>query len=691
MPPAAKLNQPRSPTPTNKKSEKKKFLAIGAILTSTPFLIAIAIHALLLIAGGSIVIFKGGNPLAIFTSQEVGDGDAAAEAQAPPSPEESAPEPESEPMAMETEVTPTEVEESSDILALSTPSTVPSFTPPAPAKVSTPSTTSGSSVRQGTGPRPVGRAGGKRTKGSTLFGFSEKLGGELEGTMYDLKLKADGKKPSGIDEKTFAEAVKKIVRNRFRPASLAEFYRVEKKFFATMFYIPLQEAGEAPKTFGVQGKVKPNNFIIHYTGTFAAPEDGSYRFVGLGDESIIVMVDGTVKLEGNWVPFLSYAERNDRQGDSVLEFFPTIKSNEPWARLREGEWINLKAGQPRRLDVLLAEQGDPSAPGGGNFAFVLLIEKQGVKYETKRRGNQTVTILPPFLLEEPDSSMQKTLRENRDKLEVDLKNALVFGTAAPAPAGSPETEPEGTPPVVASAPATPPQIPSAAGGRTDTAAASGYGGEWKGGSGAVDGWEEWILRANGNPDKKSYAGFYLAKQEEKSGSTSVATEGRSFAMFADGEGFQEAAAFRGFAKPLEVNQTFSVDFITPIPKSNAGTTGSIGLTLRSGKKAEGPADYNAGARFELTALEGQANYQIFDGSQPSDSGLAVTPAGFRAEFTLQTPDTYNLKLYPLSGGSPVELTGRKLGGSAGSPLESFAIFNRDSEQNAFFNRLRLNP
>ena len=675
MPPAIK---PKPAPPADKKPDKKKFFALAALITSTPFLIAIAVHILLLLVGGSVVIFKGGNPLAIFTSQDVGGGDAGAEAEAPPSPEEPTPEPESEPMAMETEVTPTEVEESSDILALSTPSTVPSFAPPAPAKVAAPSGTSGG-VKMSAAPRPVGRAGGKRTGKSTLFGFSEKMGGELEGTMYDLKLRADGKKPSGINEQTFAEAVKKIVRNRFRPASLADFYRVDKKFFATMFYIPLQEAGEAPKTFGVQGKVKPNNFIIHYTGSFAAPEDGTYRFVGLGDESIIVMVDGSVKLEGNWVPFLSYAERNDRQGEAVLEFFPTIKQNEPWARLREGEWIPLKAGQSRRLDVLLVEQGDPNAPGGGNFAFVLLVEKQGVKYETKKRGGQTVTVLPPFLLEEPDSGMQKILRENKDKLEVDLKNAPIFGTAAPASAlTEPEPEPAPTP------------APSP-GGRTDTAASPPYGSDWKDGAGATEGWEAWVLRSNGNPDKKSYAGFYLARQEEKTGSSSVATEGKAFAIFSDGEGFQESAAFRGFTKPLESGQAFSIDLVTPVPKSNSGSTGSIGLTLRSGKKADSPGDYNAGARFELTALEGQANYQVFDGSQPSDSGLAVTPAGLRVEFTLKTPDTYDLKLYPLSGGSPVELKDRKLGGNSGSSLESLAIFNRDSEQNAFFNRLRLNP
>ena len=134
-----------------------------------------------------------------------------------------------------------------------------------------------------------------------------------------------------------------------------------------------------------------------------------------------------------------------------------------------------------------------------------------------------------------------------------------------------------------------------------------------------------------------------------------------------------------------------MDLITPIPKSNAGSTGSIGLTLRHGKKSDAPKDYNAGARFELTALEGRTNYQIFDGSQPSDSGLPLSAGGLRLEFTLKSADTYDLKLSPLNGGAPVELKDRKLGGEPGAPLESLAIFNRDSEQNAFFNRLRLNP
>ncbi len=507
------------------------------------------------------------------------------------------------------------------------------------------------------------------------------MGGELEGTMYDLKLKADGKKPSGIDEKSFPEAVRKIIRNRFRASSLSEFYRVDKKFFATQFFIPLQEAGKAPETFGVKGKVKPNNFIIHYTGSFAAPEDGLYRFVGLGDESIIAMIDGSVKFEGNWVPFLSYAERDDKQSDAVLEFFPTIDANKPWARLRQGEWINLKKGQSHQLDVLLVEQGDPKAIGGGNFAFVLLIEKQGAKYEVTKKGKSQRVILPLFMLEPPDSNMEKIIRENKDKLDVLTKDGPFFGTSAPAPAvDSPPSEPS---------PATSPAPTS--GGRGDTAADPAYDPSWKEESSGGTGFGKWILRNNGNPETKSYAGFYLAQDKEKPGITPLASSGKAWAIFADGEGFQETCAFRSFSSPLTPNQTFALDVITPTPKSNSGSTGSIGLTLRNGSQSEKPGDYNQGARFEFTALEGKMNYQIFDGSDSSDSGFAIPIGGVRLEFTLKTPETYDLKLTPLGGGSPVEIKDRKLGGNAGSTIDSFGIFNRDSEANAFFNNLRLTP
>jgi hypothetical protein len=675
VPPAAKPNSPKPSAPAKKKSDKKKFLAIGALLTSTPFLIAIAVHVLLLLAGGSIVIFKGGNPLAIFTSQDVG-GDAGAEAEAPPSPEEEMPEPESEPMPMETEVAPTEVEESSDILALSTPSTVPSFAPPAPAKATTTTITGSSGTSRG-GPGVGGPQKKARSGKSTLFGFEEAMEDDLIGTMIDLKQDASGKKPTGmgIADTDFYRAARELLAGqRVNEGALRKYFTVPKKLGATQIFIPTCDASEAPKVFGVADKVKPNYWLVRYQGRFAAPLSGQYRFVGKADDLLWVAVDGRTVLEAHWDVdnFLTnWRPKDHLREHSIYDFMGgNTEGDRERAFLTYGDWMNLEAGKPKDLEILVGEYG------GGRFFAVLMIQSKD--QEGKSGKSKSRPPIPLFVIAEPSAQQRQAMRAS--KLEVPRELPVFAASQTPGAAQAMPTSPD------AQSAAAPP----AADGRADTASASTYGGEWKEGV-AADGWEGWTLRANGNPDKKSYAGFYLAKQEEKSGSEPVTTEGRSFAIFADGEGFQEAAAFRGLAQPLQANQTFSVDFVTPLPKSNAGTTGSIGVTLRSGRQADEPKDYNAGSRFELAALQGQPNYQIFDGSQPPDSGLPVTPAGFRLEFTLKTPDTYDLKLYPLSGGSPIELKDRKLGGTAGAPLESVSIFNRDSEQNAFFNRLRLNP
>lgn len=663
--PAPAKPKPSVPAATKSK-DRKKFVALAALVTSTPFLIAIAVHVLLLLLGGSIVIFKGGNPLAIFTSQSLGT-EGTVEPEAPPAPEESKPESESEPMAMDTPALPEETAESSDILALSTPSMTPSFAPAAPAKNAGVSMPSSGSVGSGKGAGSGSGSKKRARSGGTLFGFSETQEDDLIGTMIDLKLDSTGKKSTGIgttDTDFYRAARELLAGNRVNEAALRKFFVVPKKMGATQLFIPTCDASEAPKVFGVADKVKPNYWLIRYQGRFAAPVSGQYRFVGKADDLLWVAVDGRTVLEAHWDVnnFLTSWRPKDHVNEHSLYDFMggNTEGDRERAFLTYGDWMNLEAGKPKDLEILLGEYG------GGRFFGVLMIQMKGkedIKGKSKERP-----VMPLFMVAEPSAQQQQGMRNSKIEFP---KERLIFaprqGSAEPA-----------SPAVVATA-----------GERTDHAHA--YESEWRDGTGATEPWEGWILRSNGNPEKKSYAGFYLANLQDKPGSAPVATEGRSFAIYADGDGFQEAAVFRGFAKPLGVNQTFAVDLVTPPPRSNAGSTGSIGLTLRHGKKSDEAKDYNTGARFELTALEGKSNYQIFDGSQPSDSGLSLNPGGLRVEFTLKTPDTYHLKLSPLGGGAPVELKDRKLGGEAGTSLESLAIFNRDSEQNAFFNRLQLGP
>ena len=668
------MAKPKSPAPSEKKSDKKKFIAIGALLTSTPFLIAIAVHGLLLVLGGSIVIFKGGNPLAIFTSQNVGEVDAGAEPEAPPAAEEPSPEPDSPATTAEPEMAPTEVSESSDLLALSTPSAVPSFAPPAPGKITgTPVLGSGGS---GGGQGGTGGGGGKkrpRIGKSSLFGFEDAQEDDLIGTMIDLKLESSGKKPTsmGGTDTDFYGAVRNLLSgSRVNEGALRKYFQVPKKLGATQLFIPSRDAAEAPRVFQVADKVKPNYWVIRYRGKFAAPVSGQYRFVGKADDLLWVAVDGRTVLEAHWDVnnFLtSWRPRDHVNEHSIYDFMGgNTEGDKERAWLTYGDWMTLEAGKPKELEILLGEYG------GGRFFALLLIQAKG--QEDKKGKSKDRPLIPLFVTAEPTGEQRQTMRSSKIEFPKELP---VFAASQPGGGGG------------SAGPATPAEVP--ANRRGDTAADPAYESAWQDGATAGSGLGGWILRSNGDASRKSYAGFYVARQEEKAGSEPVATEGRSWAVYADGEGFQEATAFRAFSPALSPGQTFAVDWVAPLPKSNSGSSGSMGLTLRSGNKSESAGDYNSGARLEVAALEGKSNYQIFDGSSPADSGLPVSPGGLRLEFSLKTADTYDLKLSPLDGGRPVELSGRKLGGGNGSPIESLGIFNRDSEQNLFFNRLQVQP
>lgn len=658
------------------KSQKKKWLTLAALITSTPFLIAIAVHVIALLAVGSVVIFKGGNPLAMFSGEKVDAGDAGPESTAPPSSEEPSPQEDSAPMA-ETTPHPTEVTETSEILSLSTPSPTPSFAPTTPTKTATlPSMGSGSSVNKGGSPGTGGAKRARTGKGS-LFGFEETMEDDLIGTMYDLKLDATGKKTTGLgsSDTDFYKAVRGLLAgNRVNESALRKYFCVPKKLGATQIFIPSGDASEAPKVFQVADKVKPNYWVIHYKGRFSAPVSGQYRFVGKADDLLWVAVEGRTVLEAHWdnQNFLTSWRPKDHVNEhSIYDFMGgNTDGDRQRAFLTYGDWMNLEAGKPKDLEILLGEYG------GGRFFGVLMIQQQG--QEDKKGKSKERPLIPLFVTAEPNAQQKQTMRSS--KLEFPREIAVFAASQKGGITSSSEPAKENTNPPTPSTPE-----------KTDTAGESAYEDGWKEEKAGGSGFGNWTLKSNGNPEKKSYAGFYVAKEQEKPAIAPLATGGKAWGIFADGEGFQEACAFRPFASALTIGQKFSVEIITPNPKSNSGSTGSIGLSLRSGNTSEKPSDYNQGARFEFTALEGKPNYQIFDGSDSSDSGLSIPMGGVRLEFTLKSDDLYDLKLTPLGSGSPTELKGRKLGGTAGSPLESLAFFNRDSEANAFFNKLSVKP
>ncbi len=226
----------------------------------------------------------------------------------------------------------------------------------------------------------------------------------------------------------------------------------------------------------------------------------------------------------------------------------------------------------------------------------------------------------------------------------------------------------------------------------DDASNASYNGGWKS-EGGGSGFADWTFQTQKAAEGEAYAGYFIATKEQNGDLNGIATQGKAFGLFANGTGFEAAAAFRPLKKPLESGQTFSFliengEFKQKFDGDPGG--GSGGITLRPGNACESVEDYNKAARFEFGAYADQKNYQIYDGESDHDTGVPLTDAGLSVSVTLVTADTCDVEITALADKKKTTLKGRKLGGEAGSPIESFCIFNRNSEQNdVFFNGFQI--
>jgi hypothetical protein len=226
----------------------------------------------------------------------------------------------------------------------------------------------------------AGGAGGGGGGGSIpLFGVHG-TGHGLIGTLYDLK-QGPNEKPNDMapvgpelssqspardwqnfpQMKKYCKTLSSFVRNNWSDTSLASFYRAPNRLTTTQIFIPEILAAEAPKAFSVENTVKPRRWVIHYTATIIPPRDGDFRFVGYGDDILLVRINGRDVLDGNYpderiIPDANSKEPEDRAPDNC----PFYK----------GSWFSLRKGSSVRMDVMIGE-----GPGGHLRAFLLIDEK----------------------------------------------------------------------------------------------------------------------------------------------------------------------------------------------------------------------------------------------------------------------------------------------------------------------------
>jgi hypothetical protein len=235
-------------------------------------------------------------------------------------------------------------------------------------------------MAKGTGLDAAG--GGNRSDGDGS-GYGSSSGGEdgFVGTIYDLKQSPDGK-PTDMAEnasevgaamdpnwetspatRSQLDLLRNFIKS-WNPDLLQDYYKAPITLTATQLCIPVGPSENAPKAFKVEGTIHARRWIIIYHAKIVAPESGTYRFIGYGDDFLVVRIDDKNVLDAS---LDNYGEALEPEANGKDD----VGAHGGDKSYTCGSWFEMEAGLSVDMQVLIGE-----GPGGES-GFVLMIQKQG--------------------------------------------------------------------------------------------------------------------------------------------------------------------------------------------------------------------------------------------------------------------------------------------------------------------------
>ncbi len=210
--------------------------------------------------------------------------------------------------------------------------------------------------------------------------FGAKFGANgLVGTFYDIKQtkqrKATAAAPYPAGMAPYREAIRDFLNANWNPGKFDRYYRADEPLLMSQLFIPGRGADAAPKAFGVENEVQPSRWLIHYKGTVKAPQTGTFRFVGSGDDWLIVRWNRKIAFDEGYETF-EVKGGDYKDFDQKIDLQVPIDRN-PGGRgyLKAGPWINVRKGDAIPVEILMGE-----GPGGV-FDVYLAIEVAKPKKE----------------------------------------------------------------------------------------------------------------------------------------------------------------------------------------------------------------------------------------------------------------------------------------------------------------------
>ena len=254
--------------------------------------------------------------------------------------------------------------------------------------------------------------------------FGTRHGPGLPGSFYDCKQLKDGAPSPYAEDAANAAFIDKVLRpmaKDWNASALERFFKAPEKLMADRLFIPEVSAEAAPKAYGVADRCKGRRWIAHYKGAVVAPKTGRFRFVGRGDDTLLVRFNSRMALDAGWTvlalpghlanfgakPDPARAAAQGLTGDA----YPAKNPAHP--PFRCGPWFDTVKGREYPVEIVLSE-----IPGG-KFSAYLMLEEAGS--DNKPAGD-------PFLFRMSGEEVPESL-VNDTGLNVDmLGRELVWRT-----------------------------------------------------------------------------------------------------------------------------------------------------------------------------------------------------------------------------------------------------------------------
>ena len=249
------------------------------------------------------------------------------------------------------------------------------------------------------------------------FGREEKSEkNDFVATFYDFTRDRKGRNITFSPE-SYRKAILDFSRSGGKTSKLARYYRSPKNLYTTTIMVSsVRPSGPATAFDEPRAQY---GWAVLYTGKLAHKDAITFRFVGAGDDFMLVWLDGKMVLKA----CRSKGSNNFQRDFSSLWESSSSDSGKydlGNGKAVVGDWITLDPGVP--LDMR-AVTGNVM---GGPFSAMLLVEVEGVEYE---RNSQGGPVLPVFKITNLSLGMQDFICGGLVAGEVSVTNGPVFSVA----------------------------------------------------------------------------------------------------------------------------------------------------------------------------------------------------------------------------------------------------------------------